>query len=243
MWCSGTYIFRLQFSRQEGTYLNPRQTNDALRFLSINWLRKALFWSWFLHFNALYLGRVNGRNSDRVEIRTPSFQLQYLLQLYSKNLTIMLEPFTGTLWMGWCWSWGSTGRIWADIVGRLSQDATRPNSQQQLSRYRIWKLVVRISALSEVPPFRLRWYPTSTSLQQDWSHRRVFALGCEIWQHQRSIGYVMIIGNRNWGEINLPTYPCNQMFKTMQENNKYKKSRTRSIARTTFAADDAVALE
>ena len=42
-------------------------------------------------------------------------KLQYLCQLYSKNLTIMLEPFTGTLWMGWCWSWGSIGRILADI--------------------------------------------------------------------------------------------------------------------------------
>ena len=42
-------------------------------------------------------GRVNGRISDRVEIRTPNFQLQYLLQLYSKNLTMVLEPFTGTL--------------------------------------------------------------------------------------------------------------------------------------------------
>ena len=41
--------------------------------------------------------RVNGQISDRAEIRTPNFQLQYLLQLYSKNLTIGLEPFTGTL--------------------------------------------------------------------------------------------------------------------------------------------------
>ena len=40
---------------------------------------------------------VNGRISDRAKIRTPNFQLQYLLQLYSKNLTIVLEPFTGTL--------------------------------------------------------------------------------------------------------------------------------------------------
>ena len=46
-----------------------------------------------------YRYRVNSRISDRAEIRTPNFQLQYLLQLelYSKNLTIMLEPFTGTL--------------------------------------------------------------------------------------------------------------------------------------------------
>ena len=42
-------------------------------------------------------GRVNGRISDSAEIRTPNFQLQYLLQLYSKNLTIVLEPFKGTL--------------------------------------------------------------------------------------------------------------------------------------------------
>ena len=26
----------------------------------------------------------------------PNFQLQYLLQCFSKNLTIVLEPFTGT---------------------------------------------------------------------------------------------------------------------------------------------------
>ena len=41
--------------------------------------------------------RVNGRISDRDEIWMPNFQLQCLLQFYSKNLTIMLEPFTGTL--------------------------------------------------------------------------------------------------------------------------------------------------
>ena len=41
--------------------------------------------------------RVNGRISDMAETRTPNFQLQYLLQLYSKNLVIMLEPFTGTV--------------------------------------------------------------------------------------------------------------------------------------------------
>ena len=46
-------------------------------------------------------------SSDRAKIRAHNFPLQYLLQLYSKNLTIMLEPFTGTLRMGWCWSWGS----------------------------------------------------------------------------------------------------------------------------------------
>ena len=40
------------------------------------------------------VGRVNGRISDRAEIRTPNFQLQYLLQLYSKSLTIVLERFT-----------------------------------------------------------------------------------------------------------------------------------------------------
>ena len=28
-------------------------------------------------------------------MQTPNFQLQYLLQHYSKNLTIVLEPFTG----------------------------------------------------------------------------------------------------------------------------------------------------
>ena len=43
---------------------------------------------------------INGRISDRDEIWTPNFQLQYLLQFYSKNLTIVLEPFTGTMWMG-----------------------------------------------------------------------------------------------------------------------------------------------
>ena len=41
--------------------------------------------------------RVNGQLSDRAKIRTLNFQLQYLLQLYSKNLTIVFEPFTGTL--------------------------------------------------------------------------------------------------------------------------------------------------
>ena len=34
--------------------------------------------------------RVNGRISDRAQIRTPFFELQYLLQLYSKNLKIVL---------------------------------------------------------------------------------------------------------------------------------------------------------
>ena len=50
--------------------------------------------------------RVNGQISDRAEIRTPNFQLQYLLQLYSKNLIIGLEPFSewvdadlGILWI------------------------------------------------------------------------------------------------------------------------------------------------
>ena len=43
------------------------------------------------------LGRVNGQILDRDEIWTPNFQLLYLFQLYSKNLTIVLEPFTGTL--------------------------------------------------------------------------------------------------------------------------------------------------
>ena len=41
--------------------------------------------------------RVNDRISDRAEIQTPNVQLQYLLQLYSKDLTIALEPFTVTL--------------------------------------------------------------------------------------------------------------------------------------------------
>ena len=39
----------------------------------------------------------NGRISDRAEIRTPNFQLQYLLQFYSKNLTIVLEPVNGLM--------------------------------------------------------------------------------------------------------------------------------------------------
>ena len=39
------------------------------------------------------IGRVNGRISDRTEILAPNFQLQYqyLLQLYSKNITIVHE--------------------------------------------------------------------------------------------------------------------------------------------------------
>ena len=60
------------------------------------------------------LGRVNGQ--IRAEIQTSNFQLQNLLWLYSKNLIIVLEPFVGTLWMSWCWSWGSMSRIWADIA-------------------------------------------------------------------------------------------------------------------------------
>ena len=38
-----------------------------------------------------------GQILDRAEIHTLNFQLQYLLQLYSKNLSIVLESFTGTL--------------------------------------------------------------------------------------------------------------------------------------------------
>ena len=61
------------------------------------------------------VGGVNDRISDRAEILTQNFQLQYLLQLYWKNLTTVFEPSTGTLWIGWCWSCGSMDRIWADI--------------------------------------------------------------------------------------------------------------------------------
>ena len=39
--------------------------------------------------------RVNGGISVMAEIWIPNIQLQNLLQLYSENLTIMLEPFTG----------------------------------------------------------------------------------------------------------------------------------------------------
>ena len=42
----------------------------------------------------------NGRISDRAEIQAPNFQLQYLLQLYSKNLTIMAihrNPVNGSM--------------------------------------------------------------------------------------------------------------------------------------------------
>ena len=65
-----------------------------------------------------YWYRVNGQISDRAKIQTPNFQLQYLLQLYSKNLTIILqlEPLTGIPRMRWWSSWGSMGRIWADIA-------------------------------------------------------------------------------------------------------------------------------
>ena len=48
-----------------------------------------------------YVGRVNGQISHRAEIQTPNFQLQYLLQLYTKNLTIVLESFTGTQEQEW----------------------------------------------------------------------------------------------------------------------------------------------
>ena len=44
-----------------------------------------------IHFCFL-IGRVNDRIPDRAEIRTPNFQLQYLFQLYSKNLTTVLVP-------------------------------------------------------------------------------------------------------------------------------------------------------
>ena len=40
------------------------------------------------------------QNLGQAKIRTTNFQQfqqQYLLQVYSKNLKIMLEPFTGTL--------------------------------------------------------------------------------------------------------------------------------------------------
>ena len=40
---------------------------------------------------------INGQILERDEIWTPHIQLQYLLQIYSKNLTIMLETCTGTL--------------------------------------------------------------------------------------------------------------------------------------------------
>ena len=134
---------------------------------------------------------------------------------YPKNLTIVFEPFARTLWMGWCWSWGFMGRIWADIMG-IKSGGTPPRRRQisrgrpqklgyfsifldtyknfafsnifkikwsksddkldfggrciwgpmNLSpqtklcgnapgRYCIWKLIVRISVLSEVWPFNL----------------------------------------------------------------------------------------
>ena len=94
------------------TFINKNCWNKTCSLLSWN---KHLTRS-FLFERAEELGKVNGWISDRAEIQTTNFQLQYLLQLYSKNLTIMLEPFTGTLWMGLCWSRGSMSGIWISAV-------------------------------------------------------------------------------------------------------------------------------
>ena len=74
---------------------------------------------WVIHA----LDGVNGRTSDRAIIQATTFQLLYLLQLYSKNLTIVFEPFTGILnhsqesceWIDDDLG-ALLGRIWADIT-------------------------------------------------------------------------------------------------------------------------------
>ena len=43
-----------------------------------------------------------------------------MLQFYKQKLKIMTKPFTGFLWMVWLWSWGSMGRIEADIALELA---------------------------------------------------------------------------------------------------------------------------
>ena len=62
------------------------------------------------------IGRVNGRISNRAEIRTNNYHLQFLIQFYQWSLKITLRLFTATLWMGWCWSWGSVAGIWTEIA-------------------------------------------------------------------------------------------------------------------------------
>ena len=47
-----------------------------------------------------------------------------------RNLRIMTKPFTGFLWMGWLRSWGSMGRIEADIALSSWLFRFRPCSEQ-----------------------------------------------------------------------------------------------------------------
>ena len=56
--------------------------------------------------------------------------MQYLLRFYQQNLKIMTKPFTVFLWMGWLWSWGSMGRIAAEIALESWLFGFRPCSGQ-----------------------------------------------------------------------------------------------------------------
>ena len=73
-----------------------KQTCNSRSLFRVNGLITNSLESQQQTFN-LNCNRVNGRISDRAEIRTPNFKLQYILQLYSKNLTIVLKQFTGAL--------------------------------------------------------------------------------------------------------------------------------------------------
>ena len=113
----------------------------TLPYLNLNWYTIQSFRKHNAHQNQndhdtkMIITKTNGRvncpcpeNGQNPNSQPSSAIGRYLLQFYQQNLKIMTKPFTGFLWMGWLWSWGSMDRVEAD-------------------RYCTWKLAVRILAL------------------------------------------------------------------------------------------------